>query len=775
MKKTVLIALAGVGLLFASNISATDEDDVKSLYSAIGFDKGASTIETDYTSFQDDLNKITPDESKLADIFDVADFPKYAFKKGDDPAAGIANLQYIQQLTNMNAMIRALEKNLKAVKAKLDGYTTNANTKKVLQAIYDDYSDVHDLLVAKTAKNYAGIYSAQKAANEKGGVDATITRLEAKLVTDKTAIETDFKAIPKADRDTALDKIKDLYADLKVDKPDYEASDVTPLLTCDKEADEEGCNTKAKQFMSSMFGKGKQPRFMDVQTEFANDCMYDQLSKQLGTIFKAGQIFCASQVMKAGMVNADGSPNKNSLSCLSAYKAFGKDNSDMITKYINRLDNASTLNLAMLTSGTGNTSLGMAAFYPTNVLKNAGTGSTTTNTNTNTSPTTTTTTTNLAAANIGSISNTGDGVSRYNTSQALSFYGGASSTYNDMSKDAKTLISTYKPVSNTYQRFNSDLSSAIIASNPNVVKIANTEKTWAASTTAKVSTLNQQQQSDYLRLQFSQQQATVNAIVAQMDIAQRNLGMANFMALYGSEKEATKAAYDSANYELNLKMLAIEGTAASSRLGLLMGSLGLGSTPYYNKYFNYTLLENIHYMYAANDNRNMPRALKLENLKTPINLKKGWEKDFQAYIDQMSARSEEARKEMEQAKEKIRKFIAQKLPVVPFNKLPQPGEIRDELLNMQSLRKASLKNIDIINKAMAYHDGRKNAYPADKYTTFKNEHDSMTGAMKRTISSIETAEQPVSEARELIKGLYKEVPRAEALKIIAKQMVEEGR
>ena len=333
------------------------------------------------------------------------------------------------------------------------------------------------------------------------------------------------------------------------------------------------------------------------------------------------------------------------------------------------------------------------------------------------------------------------------------------------------LESFREPVYNKISGFNNDLSTAIVSSNPNVANIPETEKQWAISTlnkTANISTTAQQH--DYLRLEFSKQQAAVNAIVAQMYTAKSNLGAANFMALYGSEANARQAAYDAASYELTLKMLAIQGRAASARLGLLQGSIGGGGTARYNWYGFAP-----RYMYAANGNKNMPRALKLENIKTPINLKKGWEKDFNAYIDQMATRSAEAKKEMNQAKENIKKFITQKLPVVPFNKLPQPGEIRDELINMESLKTASAKNVKIINKAMAYHDGRKTAYTSDQYSTFKNEHDSVTGAMKRTISSIDKAQEPVSEARMLIKNLYKEVPRAEALKIIAKQMVAEGR
>ena len=761
--------------MFASNLSADDYDE-KSLYAAIGIDKNVSTIETDYTSFQDLLDEKANliDESKLADIFDIANIKKagglYVANDKDDPMTGIANLEYIQQLTNMNALIRALDKNLKTVKTSLDK-GTYAGDKATNTAILKYYTDLKAWLIAKTAVNYAGIYSAQKAANTKD-VDA----LYKQLATDQTAIKTAYGAVPAADKAAAFTAAKDMYTDLKVDKPDYEESDIKPTMACDK--DKEDCDTKAKQFMSSMLGKGKQPDFVDVETKKASDCAFDKIAGAVSVIFQAGQVFCMNEVRKKGMVHADGSPNKSALSCLSLYKVFGNKNTTMINNYIDRLDSAGTVNLTSLTSGTGTTSLGMGAFYASNVLAAAGTGTTTTNTNASTNTTATTTTT--PTAKVGMINSAGDGVPRYNLSQATSFYNGASSTYKDMGSDAKSLISTYKPIYTQISGFNNDLSAAIVASNPKVANIAGTEKNWAISTLnkASVSTTTQQQKTDYLRLEFSKQQAAVNAIIEQMYTAKKNLGMANFMALYGSEQEAATAATQAADDELTFKALAVQGKAASSRLGLLMGSLGLGSTPYYNQYANFTMLEkavDLNCMYAANGNKNMPRALKLENIKTPINLKKGWEKDFQAYIDDMSTRSAEAKKEMEQAKEKIKKFIAQKLPVVPFNKLPQPGEIRDELINMQALRQASSKNIKIINSAMAYHDGRKNAYSSDQYSTFKNEHDAMNGAMKRTISSIETAEQPVSDARQLIKDLYKEVPRAEALKIIAKHMVAEGR
>ena len=220
-------------------------------------------------------------------------------------------------------------------------------------------------MIAKFAKAYAKEYKPQEAANKTLDDPSTLYQ---KLVTDKKAIEKAYKDIPEGDRKTAFGEIKAMYADLKVDKPSYDAGDVTPLIGCDTETDADGCKKKAEQFMSSMIGKGKQPQFVDVQTQFADDCAFDKLSKGVSVIFKAGQVFCANQVRKNGMVNSDGSPNNASLSCLSAYKVFGKDNMGTINNDINRLDSAATMNLAMLTSGTGNTSLGMAAFYPTNIF-----------------------------------------------------------------------------------------------------------------------------------------------------------------------------------------------------------------------------------------------------------------------------------------------------------------------------------------------------------------------------------------------------------------------
>jgi hypothetical protein len=779
MKKIILVVvLVSVSLLFTSKLSVAD--DLTSLNAAIGFNRGSSQIETDYQSFQDALKGVTPDPDKIADIFFATDSKNgmavVTDKNMDDFSAGYANLKYIEQLTNMNAMVRELDKNLAAVGKNLsdDQYCSDGKTKATLEKIYNYYKDLEQYLIAKTAETYAKVYPPQAGENKNQKVDsATIAN---RLTADKAAITTSYQeAIKGADstkKDDILRDIRAMYKDLKVDKPSYDESDVTPLIGCDNEKDPDGCKTKAQQFMSSMIGKGKQPQFIDVQTQFADDCAFDKLSKGVGVIFKAGQVFCSNQVSKNGMVNSDGSPNTASLSCLSAYKVFGKDNMGTINNDINRLDSAATMNLAMLTSGTGNTSLGMAAFYPTNIFGTGGTGAA--------APTATTSTAGAVAKTAttasptfttSSVSNTGDGITRYNAPQTASFYNGASSVYNNMGTDANSLVTAYKPVYDKIAGFNNDLSSAIVSSNPNIATIPDKEKQWATSTTAKVSTLTTpQQQEDYLRLEFSQQQASISTIIAQMDTARNNLGAANFMALYGSESQARQAAYNAASYELTLKMLAIEGRAASARLGLLQESLGIGITPYYNQF-----VLNTRYMYAANGKGNMSKALKLEKIKTPITLKKGWENDFKEYIDQMSTRSAEAKKEMDQAKEKIKKFIAQKLPVVPFNRLPQPGEIKDEILNMESLKHAALKNVKIIDKAMAYHDGRKNAYTPDQYSTFKDEHASVTGAMKRSISSIETAEQPVNEARDLVKGLYKEVPRADALKIIAKQMVEEGR
>ena len=762
MKRMFFSAFVASTLLIIPNVMLTAQTFSSKVFSAIGIKGSLSPLESDFNSFvtpaDESESKIAPDN--LASIFEVYNVTQTMQTDSlDDFNTGYTNVKYAQNVANMGKLVRDSNANIKAVVKDLDeGYKTQDTEIDNVLDQYLEYQKAVTKLLEYQTKDY-------RSKLLKEGAPTATELADAKATVKKTreTFQASLDKIPETKQVATTEALKKMRSGLKVTAPDSDKDPEIPAKTCDKKTTKD-CEVQAKVFLKNIIDKGKQPAYGTIYVQDKKSCAMDKVMKTLKSVFNLGQLLCDNQVRKNGMVKSDGSPNTSSLACLSAYKNLGnaKDNT-LLNPYINRLDNTGAMNLAMLTQGSGApASLGVGGSVPNNVFS-SGTGSSGTGTG--------------ADATKSSVSNTGDGVTRYNASQAVSsFYNPATTTYKNMAADASSFVSSTKPVSTTISNYNEQLTSAMVSSNPKIANLPNIEGNWATSTLqANVST-TQTQQADALRLEFSQQQAQIQAVVSQMDITQKKLGLAKFMALYGSQTQSETAMQEVATYTVSLKMLQSQGTYAQTRLALLMGTLGLGR---YNSYgVNYGNLSkkvfDINYMYASNDNRSMPKVLKLKNIKTPITLKKGWENDFRKYIDDMSQKSAEAKKAMNEAKNKIKELLSEKLPFISLEKMPQLGEIRDELVNMQSIKQASLKNSGAINSAMAYHNSRKKAYTVDQYATFKQEEETVNGAMKRTISSINSAEEAVSGAQSVVGALYKEVPRAEALRAVAKKMVAQG-
>jgi len=769
MKKALLVVLVALGILSAITLRAdTALSGLVNDVLGINTGTGKCQLETYYDSFTLDTTNVDP--NNLESIFSLADLGTGTIDNMDDFTTGAAILQYTKQLANREKIVRDASTNLTNIEISnyLTGTTKDTEIKKTLE------------LYIKYQQAAVAYMSAQNSADRQvvlpgGTAGASTATTKSAMTAAKTAFDDNLKSITDETQKTnTLTALKSMHANLKITKPTYGDADVIPASGCDATAltGDDTCAGRAKNFVKTLLDKGKQPQFVTVEYKTPKSCVMDKVAKTVSGLFRFGQLFCDHQVKKNGIVGADGSANTASLGCLSAYDNFGNSSDNtLLNPYLAKLKNVNTMNLALLTAGAtagnnNNTTAGttnVGGFTPTDIFADNNTSTTTTTTNTNN---------NASLGSISSTNNTGDGVTRFNASTAVtSFYEPAASTYKSMASGASSLVKKADPIYSKVSSYNTELSSAMVSANAKVSSLPDKEKQWAVSTlnnTANVS--SKTSKLDLLRLQFSEQQAAVQAIMAQMVATKDKIGLAQFLSYYGPESQQLDQATKAATYEIGLNTLKAEGTYASTRLALLLAAMGgQRSTYYYNQF-----VLNTHYMYAANGNKGMQKALKLENLKTPLTLKQGWEKDFQNYINDMSSKSVEAKKAMNEAKDKIKKLISQKLPVVPFDKWPQPGEIRDELLNMESIKQASLRNMKVINKAMAYHNSRQGAYTAEQYGTFKNEHDTVNGAMKRTVSSINMAEEPVSRANEIVRALYKEVPRSEALRIVAKQMVEQG-
>jgi len=772
MKKMLSVAFVGVTLLFAFNLTAAETTLKESVFPVLGIKGGLSSLETDYNTFlptPDDVNKL--DASNLASIFETYNvYTTGVSNDQDEFNTGYANVKYATKVANMEKIVRDSYEKIKAAE-KIFGVeyaTGDAEVNKILEQYLAYQKAVTQLLECKNKEFSVKLLK-----------DDTVTETELKNKTKlankaaQDAYDTfteSLAKVPDAKKESVLNQLRRLNKDIKVSTPNFEVSDLIPAKDCNKK-DTPDCEKQANAFLKHFIDKGEQPSYGTVYVKNNKSCVMDKIMKTLGSAFKFGQLFCDRQIRKRGMLKADNSPNTTSLACLSAYKHLSStENNTLLQPYIEKLDNANTMNLQMLTHGASETSsLDIGGSTPSDVLS--------TDTETTDKGTTGTETGSGAETNVkkSSISNFGDGVTRYNANQAVSsFYDPAITTYKNMAKNANTLISSVKPINATISNYNDELTSAMVSSNSKIASLPQTESNWAISTMNANTSATQAQQRDALRLEFSRQQAQMQSIITQMDLTQRKLGLAKFNALYGNETASAAAMQDVAAYTVSLKMLQSQGLYAQTRLGLLMGTLGLGRYRYGYSTDASKAIFNINYMYASNENKNMPKALKLENIKTPITLKKGWENDFKKYIEEMSQKSAEAKKAMNEAKAKIKELLVKNLPSVSLEKLPQPGEIRDELINMQSIKLASLKNLGVINSAMTYHNSRRNAYAPEQYSTFKHEQETVNGALRRTISSINAAEESVSEANNVISSLNQEVPKAEALKAVARQMVAQG-
>jgi len=763
MKKVFSAAFVGTVFLFSSNLTAASDPTFnKSVFTAIGVTGEASDspFETDYNTFiptDAETKTVETNSDNLASIFEV--YSTEQTGSTDDKAqlsAGISHLLYTQKLVSMGKMVDDANENISTVEK---SFTTDYSVDKTTDAVLQNY-----LAYKKAITKFLGLQNQAYRASLLGGEVPELEIAKKAIATAKSTFVTSLDSVK--DQKSFLTSLEKMDAALAVTKPKVKEADITPQKVCDNKKTTD-CEKQAATFLKDVIDKGEQPSYGTVYYKTSKSCVMDKVASSVGSLFNFGELLCDSQVKRHGMITANGTPNSGSLACLSTYNTFGSaKNNILLNPYIARLKNVSAINLALLTKGTGaSSSLATESTTPTNVFSKT--------TATDASKTTTTTSTGTGA--VSAISNYGDGIKRLNASQAVSnFYNPSATTYKEMASGAKSFVSSIKPISASISNYSEALTTAMVSSNPKVASLPVKEKNWAVSTLQAHSTTTYEQQLDALRLEFSQQQAQIQSIISQLDVTQKKLGLAQFMALYGSQTASGEALQEVATDTIYLKTLQSQGTYAETRLGLLMASLGLGE---YSRYNYGNLTEGVFrtdYMYASNTNENMPKALKLKDLKTPLTLKKGWQNDFKKYIEEMSQKAAEAKREMNDAKAKIKVLLAQKLPTVSLQKLPQPGEIRDELINMQAMKKASMKNLSIINSAMSYHTKRKNAYSAEQYATFKQEQETVDGAMERTISSIKVAEKPVSEAYDVSDSLQQAIPRSEALRAVAQQMVAQG-
>ena len=355
-----------------------------------------------------------------------------------------------------------------------------------------------------------------------------------------------------------------------------------------------------------------------------------------------------------------------------------------------------------------------------------------------------------------------------------------SSQYIATGQGAGNFNNKYTPYSTNITNYNNELTSAIVsATNPQIYKaransVDKTMKQAAGTGEVKypgvagyTNTIDLRQKISELDAQETQLGLDYAAVLAKAHSAPYRMKR-------GSLSERMQAAADLAmapGFEEYVKM---------------QGKLIEGEKQLYYSNTNVIINSNsaqntfdISTMYASNGKAVYNRkALKLKNLKTPVGgvyaLKKGWQENFARYIEEMNKKAEEAKVKMNLAKTKMQKLLAQNVPIVAVKALPGQAGVAYEIRNMEGIEAVTKRNMANIEKAMAYHRSRKLSTPPDLYAKYEQDATALKTSMQNVVAAIDQAKPNMNKSYAVLDNLYVEVPKAEALRNIAKQMVAKG-
>lgn len=347
-------------------------------------------------------------------------------------------------------------------------------------------------------------------------------------------------------------------------------------------------------------------------------------------------------------------------------------------------------------------------------------------------------------------------------SGASGFYNQYSDYSNKITNNNKALLGAFgKGIdANIYQERASSVQKTIEQAKGGEVRYPGTTSyTTSIDLRQKITELNKKK-SDYV-------QELANKIA--------NGGLAKYKLKYGSLAEKQQAAAELALSNGYTEYVKNQIQAIDSEIRLYyMNSSALMQTSS-TQFFDTTN------MYASNsDQVYTKRSLSLNKLKTPVSrnttyvLKEGWEERFKKYVDEMMGKAEESKKKMNMIKSDLHKILAQSVPIVPLKKLPNLSSTAYEIRNMESIEAVAKKNMVAIDKAMQYHRERKQSTPSDLYAQYEKDATTLKTSMQNTVASINSARPAVEKSYAVINQLYVEVPKAEALREMAKRMVERG-
>jgi len=390
-------------------------------------------------------------------------------------------------------------------------------------------------------------------------------------------------------------------------------------------------------------------------------------------------------------------------------------------------------------------------------------------------------------------STSGTGSSNYKTSgfpndgrfsypQVASYFDSATPKISSLGSGASDFNNKYKDYSYNIGSYNSDLVAAISSNNTKIVDRYTTSATNAQNILNTLSgtggryTQTTDSTITYLKGMIDNERNQVNSnLSAKYDIANRNY--ANQIMLQCrwclSQEEKGKLMKTMTDDAVNAQILQIENKIFMNDVAKYQEILVFNYN-YKNEVYNDF---DIYYMYAANGKAVGPRSLKLKNIKTPIKyqLKEGWQDILKEYIKDMMKQAEQAKREMNNSKSRIRQLLAKKVNIIPLELLPDLDHVTYEARNMETFKRNALRNMQAIDKAMAYHKKRKDMTPREDFAKYETEEKVLKKSMNETVKVVDSVKDDVNKAQRLLSDMYVEIPKAEALRLYAKKMVEEGK
>ena len=219
------------------------------------------------------------------------------------------------------------------------------------------------------------------------------------------------------------------------------------------------------------------------------------------------------------------------------------------------------------------------------------------------------------------------------------------------------------------------------------------------------------------------------------------------------------------------QLLGMDSILSQKKAGLELQLIN--NSNYYNDLGSLDIMN----MYAQADGK---INLRKNNIKTPLTsgeeikytLKPNWRENLKKLSEEMLIKAEQAKRNANIYKANLQKLLDQKMPILSLKQLPSLNMLGYEIKNMESWKKAGIKNMQIIDKAISSYKSKRFTDNESKKT--EQQAVALRNSMSDMVSSIDSAKEPADKTYAVLNNLYTEVPKVEKLRAVAKLMVEGG-